>query len=134
MTISGRITGFVLGDENNLKLEMPSGDVIFDYSASSINSDNQNATQSSASKISAPEIENSVASIKDDVSPTIQVPNKNLSADAIDSNVDSSKNSFLFFGIFAILLLGAGVGVYFIRRKKNAFKTENGEDFEILSE
>jgi LPXTG-motif cell wall-anchored protein len=55
-----------------------------------------------------------------------------LPASAIDSNADSPK-SFLFFGLFAVFLLGAGAGVYFIRRKKNAFKNE-GDDFEILDE
>jgi len=147
-TVAGKITGFTLADANDLKLKMPSGEVIFDYNAPV---QNKIIFQSSTGIVADKPREDAPTTLPDNVN-----KNENKSSDSIEGNVSdkmenadtdlpatallggmpSSNDSGGNFStvVFVVLLFGAGTAIYFIRRKRNVFKPENGDDFEILDE
>ena len=143
MTVSGKITGFILEDENNLKLEMPSGEVLFDYNSpiqnnvqdktviKNISTDKNNVL---TEKVSVSQDADSSA-IRNKVSDKMQNLDENLPATALLGEVPAENNSGNNFStvIFVIFLFSAGMAVYSIRRNRNVFKPE-GDDFEILDE
>jgi hypothetical protein len=158
MTVSGKITGFVLGDEKNLKLISSAGDVVFDYNPLpapaeivaetpapapvkiSTAEPARNASQSDAGgvednnieKVKTPEVE-----IPDQVqiSPTQILPDI-LPATAVQSDIDIKENSniYLFLSGLAGSLILSGGFVYFIRRNRVPANHEEGSDFKILDE
>ena len=117
MIISGKITGFTFGDQNNLKLYSGTGELVYDYSSSK-----------TIQKISPLLIKERTQTA---------IPTNNLLASAVSSdtiNSDSANNShipIIPIAFFAFIWASAGA-VYFIRQKKVISK--DGDDFEILDE
>ena len=155
ITISGKITGFVLGDEKNLKLISSTGETVFDYN-SLFTQDEIIAKTPIKSSVNTPPVEpvhnapqsdisgDKSENLADDQTPDkmsdktpnqTQVSDDNLSATAVlgDTQIKGT-NNYLFFGIFGILLAGVGIGVYLIRRNRIPTNTEDGNDFKILDE
>jgi hypothetical protein len=135
MTISGKITGFILDDEKNLKLISSTGDLVFDYSSSFSQNEiiakipTKISTKNSTVEDESKYFENGETSNEE------QTLGNNLSASALLSDTKIKEtNNYLFFGIFGILLVGVGIGVYLIRRKKISTNIEDGSDFKILDE
>ena len=117
MIISGKITGFTFGDQNNLKLYSGTGELVYDYSSSK-----------TIQKISPLLIKERTQTA---------IPTNNLLASAVSSdtiNSDSANNSHIpIIPIAFFAFIGASAGaVYFIRQKKVISK--DGDDFEILDE
>jgi hypothetical protein len=116
MTISGKITGFTIGDQNNLKLYSGTGELVYDY--------NVGITTAKVTDVGRLESRR----------PTSVTP---ISASALDfqvpeQNTDSPSSSPII-PIASFIFIGASAGaVYFIRRKKVVSK--DGDDFEILDE
>jgi len=131
--VSSRITGFVFGDKNNLKLISPTGEIIFVYNSSPTQNKIVYQNSNTAIDQNIQEIKNNIGNIQEQND--IQDYKNNLPASALLSDVQnkSNSNNHLFFGMFFALILGATTCVYFIRRKKNIFK-KDGDDFEILDE
>ena len=128
MIVPGKTSGFVLGDDKNLKLSMPTGEVISVYGASFLPA----KIYASGDKSLNEHNNQKENDIKKDY--TNSVINQNIQANAIDSNqniIDNSKN-FAFIGGLVVLLGFAGSLVYFLRQKR-IIKTA-GDDFEILDE
>jgi hypothetical protein len=132
MTISGKITGFTIGDQNNLKLYSGTGELVYDYNA---------GIQPPKSPLSGG-LPTGISSSPDKgrsggvVSTAVQ-PLENLGATVLQSDVLNSESasnfSTPFFPIASFVFIGASAGaVYFIRRKKVV--SETGDDFEILDE
>ncbi|MFA6257839.1 MAG: lamin tail domain-containing protein [Candidatus Paceibacterota bacterium] len=124
MTISGKLTGFTLGDQNNLKLYSGTGELVFDYLSSKVPIVARQDLITTATK---PKISTAI--------PPAVKPLENLGATVLQSDVvnsESSNNSNTpIVPIASFAFIGAGAGaVYFIRRKKVIPK--EGEDFEIL--
>ena len=136
MIVPGKITGFVFGDEKNLKLIMPTGEVVFIYNNSNIlgnvssnkiipkNIISQTTAISPLAKVQIP----------NNINLNKKIPGEDLSAASIENKVETNENSndYLFFVGFAVLLGVAGISVYFIRHKK--IVQRSGDDFEILDE
>ena len=127
--LSPKITGFTIADKNNLKLLTSAGDVAFDYNSSS----NLITVAKKVSTEKNNPIENTTV-------PEVQTSDENLSENLpaspilSDQNIGNSKYSnLLWIGLFFLLGIGAST-VYFVRRKRNVFKSENNGDFEILDE
>ena len=130
--ISGRVSGFVLGDEKNLKLISSTGDIVFDYSPIlALNKITSNGVSSTF--LNTINIESSV---ENKITDKIENFDDNLSAIALLGNTDATEysDSYLFYGVFVVLIAGAATVVYFIRRKKSVLKPEECEDLEILDE
>lgn len=132
MTISGKITGFTLGDQNNLKLYSGTGELIFDYSSSKIP---VVAMQDQVTDVGHLDSRRGTSVIL--TSSTAVQPLENLGANVLQSNVISSDNvdnsSMPIIPITSFIFIGASAfAVYFIRRKKVI--PENVDDFEILDE
>ena len=123
--ISGKITGFTVTDEANLKLTMPTGEIVFDYGNSLVSS--TKIAVNNSQKVST---ENYLDPNKVIVSKN-EIPTKGIEANSLLSQ--ESKQNYLFYIILFFLLGVSGFGVYFIRRKKNVSKP-NENDFEILDE
>lgn len=126
MTISGKITGFTVVDQNNLKLYSRTGELVFDYVSSKIPTIvRQDLTTKNTTAVIQPKIS------------TMVEPLESLEAEVLQSNVISSggidNSSTPIIPIASFVFIGAGAGVvYFIRRKK--VTKEDGDDFEILDE
>ncbi len=146
ITLAPKITNFVSGDEKNLKLISPTGEIISDYGVSILPYVAPEVSQAPVSSI-IPTIENNSEKKLDTENikvqkqagtlPKIQIQNKNLEAVAINSQIipeTSSKNYYFPYIIFGFFLVASGFGVYFIRRKNILPQTEKGDDFEILDE
>ena len=150
LIISGKISGFNLEDEASLKLSMPTGDVVFDYNTKSVpvkklipkvdevNTDT-NVGVNKNTDINTSIDKNNSNNISDVVEEkTILdsgIPSKDLAGAPILSDSvsgSSSTREYMFFTGLVSMLVGAGVAVYFIRRKKKIIPT--GEDFDILDE
>ncbi|MFA6524148.1 MAG: lamin tail domain-containing protein [Candidatus Paceibacterota bacterium] len=137
ITISGKITGFVLGDEKNLKLISGTGEIVFDYN--SLFSNNEIVVEPVKTSVKnyaiKNEIENTVEDKMPDTTNQAQISDTDLSAIAVlgDTQIKGT-NNYLFFGIFGVLLALVGVGVYFIRKKGSVSNIKEGNDFEILDE
>lgn len=140
MTISPKITGFSVADENTLKLIDSAGNTIFDYNASSAPVVAVANTVDKPTLVRQPK-ESSSAYVNDEI-PAVN----NLSATALSSNIPentstptSSLKKILTF-IFAFVFIGAAASaVYFIRRKNFVINgadesTITGKDFEILDD
>lgn len=121
ITISGKTTSFMLGDEKNLKLTMQTGEVVFDYSTklapikklalfggTNINTNNKKS-----------ETEDSDQSESD------------LSAAPVLSKANFG-SKFIIIGFISLLGI-CGVAVYFLRRKRVSSKS-TADDFDILDE
>ncbi len=135
MTISGRTTGFVFGDESNLKLFSPNGELVFDYGAPVpepeettlppapiLNEVGDGGGSSEPQPETIPEPEEKV--MGEDLSATV------LSSDIVP-DVDSS-NSYLFIsGLFGLITSALAL-LYFIGKSKKI--PEFGENFEILED
>ena len=152
MTISNKITGFVLGDQNDLKLFSLTGEIIFDYNSSSIQNEiiPKVATKIIAQKsepeqgfiqsvlpIDTTKNESENAPNNETINKT-QTLNNDLPATALlsDTLAVNSSNSYFSSITFILLLFVAIASVYFVRRKKNVINPlKNGDfDFEILDE
>lgn len=150
MTISSKITGFVYGDQYNLKLFSPTNDLIFDYSTSLINknipkvgllktnitSTNVN-TNKSENENNVPSFinlntvnKNNVASVLDG-----QVPIDNLGAEVIKSDIPMNNNfKYGVFGLIAFLGVSTSAAYVIRTRGKKTVSKANGDDFEIIDE
>jgi len=131
MIISGRITGFVFGDQSNLRLFSSTGELVFNYSSPI-------EVVKILVKNPVPVKISTVVEMPE-VVPTSeeQISKEDLSASALSSDVLREENespySLPIIPIVSFVFIGASAGVvYFIRRKKIVPKT--GEDFEILDE
>lgn len=128
LIISPKITNLSNEDKKTLKLMTPDGGVAYDFTA----------TLSSAqifTKKSAPEnILNSENKNQNINLSEMEVSENNLSASAIESEVQNSNNthSKIVFIIFAIFIGISAGGVYFVRSRGSIPGHEN--DFEILDE
>ncbi|HNW71638.1 MAG TPA: lamin tail domain-containing protein [Candidatus Paceibacterota bacterium] len=129
MTISSKITGFMLGDEADLKLYMPDGKLVYDYNSFLVPVRSSYKTNNSI-KNSDQEIDNTTISLSSFEEPVMA---ENLLANSLSSgNVESEKNNSIFLWAFVLFLFISGLIVYFIRHKKEKLKT--GDDFAILDE
>ncbi|MBU1727726.1 lamin tail domain-containing protein [Patescibacteria group bacterium] len=138
MTISSKITGFVLGDEKNLKLISSAGDVVSVYGVPVIPIEASVRTSSQVSlktSMTVDKIENQ-EEVEDKIQENSQISGDDLSASVSNSDIgdDDSSSSYLFFGglaLFLIILCGA---VYFLRKNSLSISTTEGDDFEIIDE
>jgi len=149
-TISGKITGFVLGDEKILKLISSAGDTVFDYNPPIIQTEII-AEAPILAPISAP-AKVSVANAENNnpienailLENQIPVPDENLfenlpaSPVLSEQNTENSNSYFLWIGLFFFLGVGASA-VYFVRRGRNSrtgtqVGSNAGDDFSILDE
>ncbi|MFA6177390.1 MAG: lamin tail domain-containing protein [Candidatus Paceibacterota bacterium] len=128
MTISGRITGFNYGDQNNLKLYSGTGELIYDYNI---------GIQPPKSPLSRGLSTGISSSDKGRLGGVISPAFEPLGAEVLQSNVinseSTSTSSMPIIPIASFIFIGASASaVYFIRRKKVI--RESGDDFEILDE
>lgn len=119
--ISGKITGFTLSDQNNLKLYSGTGELIFDYSSLKIPA----VVRQDLTTVTEPKISTVLPSLG------------NLGATVLESDVmnsgSSNNSSIPIILIASFIFIGAGASaVYFIRQRKVV--PENVDDFEILDE
>ncbi|MEK7572516.1 MAG: lamin tail domain-containing protein [Patescibacteria group bacterium] len=127
--LSPKITNFTIGDEKNLKLATPTGEIIFNYGVPAIDKQIELSNNIKNPIVSAGKLE--TVNLEKINTENLNFYN-NLSAGAIKSEIVDKNNSYLFFMGFAILLAVSSGAVYFIRQKKIAL--EEGSDFEILDE
>ena len=151
-TVSGRITGFVSGDERNLKLISSAGDVVFDYNSPIVQTEIIKEVPAPVpAPVSAPvkipvvetqnnnavEVETPEVEIPDQtqILPT-QIPADILPAAVVQSDIDvkESSNKYLFLGGLAGFLIITGGFVYFLRRNRVPANLKEGSDFKILDE
>jgi hypothetical protein len=128
MTISGKITGFIYGDQYNLKLLSGNSELVFDYNSSRNRYTSKSFTVKTVpiSNMSSNEIQNKE---------NIQTENQNIdlaSAAILSDSGNNDKKSYFFFWGFVVLLFVAGGGVYYIRQRGNVRNV--GDDFKILDE
>jgi hypothetical protein len=139
--ISGKISGFVFGDEKNLKLIMPTSEVVYDYSVKNI------STKKIVSAVKSTEISVGENTFSSDKNFDIINDNsdQNLLATAVlsDSNIKNFKfNNFLVIVLAFILGIGGASAVYFLRRGSGGIQFRDGnskgsnvgDDFSILDE
>jgi hypothetical protein len=126
MTISGKITGFVYGDQSDLKLFSSTGELVFDYS-SPIEPVKILAKNSIPIKVST-----ALQPLGEAIPPLAeQISAEDLLATPADAQV--SVLPPLIIPLASLVFIGTSAGaVYFIRRKKVIPQT--GNDFEILDE
>ena len=126
LTISSKLTNFIFGDQNDLKLLSSTGEIVFDYNL---------PTKAYSQNIAKKDVKKTISGIVayTDIKKEENITNDDLPAEAQVGSVQV-KNNFIFSIVFVFLLIGAGLGVYFIRQRKKIHKYENGEDFEILDE
>lgn len=129
MTISGKITGFTYGDRYNLKLFSSTGEIIFNYSASTV--------PTVSAKIAVqPKISPVVVQPLERVTPILgeEIPVENLEASVIESDVtkDNPIRTYFLTTILTVFLGISAITVYFIRQKRVI--TKAGDDFNILDE
>lgn len=135
MTISGKITGFVLGDQYNLKLLSGTGELIFDYNSFPVN---ESAPETLVTKTNenSVQVENKVPTpANSNLQNAQEIPASDLVASPILSDINENKNSnksYFFFWGFVVLLVVSGGAVYYIRRGKNVSKIR--DDFKIIDE
>jgi len=126
MTISGKITGFLYGDQSDLKLYSGTGELIFDYSSSGVPVKAHTVvslTPSSILPLTKGETPKAEGVYSDATQASV------ISSGAVENNPNNS--SLPIFG--SIIFIGASASaVYFIRRKKVTGK--ESDDFEILDE
>lgn len=127
MTVSSKITGLLLRDKDNLKLNMPNGELVYMYKGEGMIS----KTKNNDIKLIRNKEETSIV---EDMNVDEEKLKIDLEASAIDNKVNLIGNDINFAFIFGlVILLGvAGSMVYFLRQKKNIKKV--GDDFEILDE
>jgi hypothetical protein len=138
MTISGKITGFKLADQYDLKLFSASNELIFDFSNKYLPTkdiiidkvvQNKNESSIKIENKTATSVEVDLTSVGD-----IKPGNNDLSASPILSDVSTvnEKRSYFFFWIFVVLLLVSGGLTYYIRGRNNVSKVR--DDFKIIDE
>jgi len=131
--ISGKITGFTLGDQNNLKLYSGTGELISDYNAG-IQSPKSSLSRGLSAEVSSSPDKGRLGGV---VFPAVQSLEENLGATVLESDVmnsGSSNNSPIpIIPIASFIFIGVSASaVYFIRQRKVI--TQEGDDFEILDE
>jgi len=125
LIVPGRISGFTIEDEKDLKLIMPTGEVVFDY-------DTKSAPVKKLSVQSNSDAEDQVSNTYQKEIETEISDENNLTAAPVLSGAGNQKSIYLFVGL--IILLGVcGGAVYFIRRNRKVV-TRVGDDFDILDE
>lgn len=131
MTIPGKISGFVLGDEKNLKLISSIGEVVFDYNPlPKLKERFTTELDSDSDVISAEEI-NFKKSTERGNSLGSHLVASALAGEEQDKGPYSSS---LVNIVFVLFLMGSGLAVYLIRHKKGVNSSVSNEDFEILDE
>jgi hypothetical protein len=132
MRISNKISNFSLADQYSLKLYSKTGDLVFDFNNNFVNTNSINTSK----KIT------SVKKIEAENKPIEENLNEESTSDLLSANVlesvkkekTSNRNSYLFYGIFILLLFLSILSIYFIRQKTSINKAKAGDDFEILDE
>jgi hypothetical protein len=127
MIISPRITGFSIADKNTLQLINSEREVVFNYSTT--------VTPVFAKQNTAPKALSGAKTSTKEVQSVAGVPNENLLATALSSDIpkEETPNSSPLIPIASLVFIGASAGaVYFIRQKK--VTPQAGGDFEILDE
>jgi len=126
--VSGKITGFYVGDEKTLKLIMPTGEIVYDFNTKSAPVKKIIRQTSNFS-----ESENEISNINSEEKAQENSIKNNLAATPVLSETENSKSSYFFIGL--IILLGiCGGAVYFIRRNRRAITNSVGDDFNIFDE
>jgi len=138
ITISGKITNFVFGDQNDLKLISSTGEIVFVYNSSLLPKEifPKNNTEKVVPK-NTNVLSNNTDKIEDSSSENkIQNINNDLPASALlgSGEVIKSSNNNFFTIVFIFLLLGVIILVYFIRKNRSIKEPLEGDDFEILDE
>ncbi|HPS21562.1 MAG TPA: lamin tail domain-containing protein [Candidatus Paceibacterota bacterium] len=129
ITIPGRISGFMKGDEKDLKLIMPNGEVVYDFNSKSapvkrVENNNSN-NQESEDEIKA-------KSEKEGEEELDENSNENKNKLASAPILSGLNGKYLFiFGLFAFLCVGA-LAIYFVRRKSSV--ADSGDGFEAVDE
>lgn len=130
--LSPQITNFTINDKKNLKLEKPTGEVVFTYGVSLDKqikqSDKIVSSFSNATVYNKINLDKNNSIEKDDM----QIGDSDLLAGVSKSETGDGNNSSWFFAGFIILLSVSSIVLYFIRRRKVA--STLGNDFEILDE
>jgi hypothetical protein len=131
LTISGRTSGFVFGDEKYLKLIMPTGEVAFDFNSKSVP-----VKRVADENVYSEEenTENKITTEKDSGDKQNLIKEKDLTSASILSEEGSSiANYWVIIMLGAFMLVGA-VTVYIIRRNGFVAISKNSEDFEAIDE
>lgn len=126
--IPGRVSGFVLGDENNLKLIMPTGEIVFDYSIKSAPIKKLVVSRETGTNMNT---ENEISNSDFNENKDSDQSESDLSAATVLSKANFGSN-FIIIGFISLLGICAGA-VYFLRRKRVSPKSI-GDDFDILDE
>ncbi|MFA4975605.1 MAG: lamin tail domain-containing protein [Candidatus Paceibacterota bacterium] len=150
MTISSKITGFIYGDQYNLKLLSPTNELIFDYSTSLTNKNipkvaflktnttsNNASTNESENEKNMPSFINLNTVNKNNADSVLdgQVPIDNLGAEVIKSDIPINNNfKYGVFGLIAFLGVSTSAAYVIRNRGKKIVSKANGDDFEILDE
>ncbi|MEX2029007.1 MAG: lamin tail domain-containing protein [Candidatus Paceibacterota bacterium] len=135
MTISGKVTGFIYGDQFNLKLFSSIGEIVFDYAPAIIPPSSIKTAPRQLAPVSAT-IQFPEELEEDEGVGDIEGENifENLSASASLSDVvqENADNSYIPI-VASFIFIGASAGaVYFIRQRRSPVKV--GDDFELLDE
>lgn len=139
MTISGKITGFVYGDQYNLRLLSSTGDLIHVY-GTPVNTSSKKVVQSKSSNSSNVSVSEKVIPVDEskkfpiNLEATSYLGGQSLAINSNDDSIENSSNSNSYFptvASFVFIGFSAGV-VYFLRSKKVVPKA--GDDFDILDE
>jgi len=147
-TVSGRITGFVSGDERNLKLISSAGDVVFDYNPPIVQTEIiKEAPAPVSAPVKIPTVETQNNNVVEVETPEVEIPDQTqilptqipadiLPAAVVQSDIDvkESSNKYLFLGGLAGFLIITGGFVYFLRRNRVPANLKEGSDFKILDE
>jgi len=138
ITVSSRLTGFVLGDEKNLKLISSTGEVVHNYGISSTSAENMVKVLYQApikAGIEDKDTENSPET-KSEIPPETKISAEDLSASAINSGIETKNNvnNYLFIGGLVFFLIISCGAVYFLRKSKNPANMTSGDDFHIIDE
>ena len=149
-TVSGRITGFVSGDERNLKLISSAGDVVFDYNPPIVQTEiikEAPAPAPVSAPVKIPTVETQNNNVVEVETPEVEIPDQTqilptqipadiLPAAVVQSDIDvkESSNKYLFLGGLAGFLIITGGFVYFLRRNRVPANLKEGSDFKILDE
>ena len=145
IVLSPKITGFVVGDKDNLKLLNPNKEIVFTYNFAKTTMKMAVSAPKKEAPVTVVENKENIPeshissenNLKINASSSKQedVLNPELSATALLSNNPSTKNKgvsyIVFFSFVGLLILG-GVAVYYIRRDKVA--KNPGDDFDIIDE
>jgi hypothetical protein len=131
LTIPGRVSGFVYGDQKDLKLFMPTGEVIFDYNLGATSVKKAEIEQTEEIFLESEEDETQNESLGSDVKINDQIKSDLAAASTLSGQESAFSKYGFIIGLGLFLLVGT-VAIYFVRR--NSAGISKSDNFETIDE